>query len=107
MADNENWRPARIPLPARLAKEFLIEEGANACRAPFELLDIERGIQTPQRVAARVVAEGLSVALALLKCLAECEMQLSLIGSIAPVARQQALHCGHIVLAEEVILKVS
>ncbi len=70
------------PLPARLGEECRIEERANARRAAFEVLDIERRIEAPQCIAAGIVRKGVGVLPALFKGLAEREMQLRRIGAV-------------------------
>ncbi len=95
------------PLPARSAKNACVEEGANARRAPLEVLDVERRIQAPQRVAARVVLEGVGVLLALFEGLAQGEMQLRRHWRCSRLSlAEQPLHGRDLGVAEVVVLEV-
>ena len=88
-------------------KTLLVEECADARAAALEVPDIERRIESLERVALRVVGEGLRVLTALLVRSAEGKVQLRLVGTLALVAREQPLHGGHLGIAESVVLEVS
>jgi hypothetical protein len=69
----ERGRP-RMKIGALLGEKALVEERADARAAALEVPDIERRIESLERVALRVVGEGLRVLTALLVRSAEGKM---------------------------------
>src|SRR5262249_14380400 len=91
-AHYEDRSSARSSRAGMVFEERLIEERTNACRASFELLNVEWLIQPPHLVAPCIVAKRFLVQSALLKSLAERKRQVSRIAPVNLVARQQLLH---------------
>src|ERR1700730_5299486 len=77
-ADDEDRRAAWVATAGTPGEERLIEERANTLAAAFESFDIEWRIEAPQRVALRVMREGVGVLPALLASLPQRKMQLRL-----------------------------
>ncbi len=95
-----------IAAAAALVEEGLVEKGADARRAAFEMLDVKGRGGAPQCVAAGVVLEGLGVAAALFKGLAQGEIKLRRLRRRDGRVAEQFKHGRHLGVAEVVVLEI-